>query len=264
MYSDMSMRIIAFSSSKRNSASARASSVLPTPVGPRKMNEPIGRFGSDRPGASPANGVGTAATASSCPTTRWRSRVSIWRSFWLSASSIRVTGMPVHLRDDLGDVFLVDLFLEHGARRPAGSASASSPSSRRSARARGASRNGAPTAFSRSPARSASSASAFACSISSLSFRISPIAFFSFCQLDFELRDFSFSARRAPARWPSGAPCAAGPFPFVQRLAARSRAARSRRSICVDLGRAANRSPCGARRPPRRSGRSPCRAGTGR
>src|SRR5207245_1483515 len=49
MYSDMSMRTIARSSSKRNSASARASSVLPTPVGPRNMNEPIGRFGSDSP-----------------------------------------------------------------------------------------------------------------------------------------------------------------------------------------------------------------------
>ena len=49
MYSLMSMRIIACSSSKRNSASARASSVLPTPVGPRKMNEPMGRFGSCKP-----------------------------------------------------------------------------------------------------------------------------------------------------------------------------------------------------------------------
>src|SRR5213594_1379204 len=48
MYSDMSMRTIACSSSNRNSASARASSVLPTPVGPRKMNEPSGRFGSWR------------------------------------------------------------------------------------------------------------------------------------------------------------------------------------------------------------------------
>ena len=34
-----------------NSASARASSVFPTPVGPRKMNEPIGRFGILEPGA---------------------------------------------------------------------------------------------------------------------------------------------------------------------------------------------------------------------
>jgi hypothetical protein len=37
------------SSSNRNSASALASSVLPTPVGPRNRNEPIGRFGSCRP-----------------------------------------------------------------------------------------------------------------------------------------------------------------------------------------------------------------------
>ena len=41
-----------------NSASARASSVLPTPVGPRKTNEPIGRFGSWRPGAGAAQRVG--------------------------------------------------------------------------------------------------------------------------------------------------------------------------------------------------------------
>src|SRR5579872_3752713 len=49
MYSDMSMRSMARSSSKRNSARARASSVLPTPVGPKKMNEPIGRLGSLSP-----------------------------------------------------------------------------------------------------------------------------------------------------------------------------------------------------------------------
>jgi len=49
MYSDMSIRTIASSSPNRNSASVRASSVLPTPEGPRKMNEPVGRFGSLRP-----------------------------------------------------------------------------------------------------------------------------------------------------------------------------------------------------------------------
>ena len=37
------------SSPNRYSASARASSVLPTPVGPRKRKLPIGRFGSPRP-----------------------------------------------------------------------------------------------------------------------------------------------------------------------------------------------------------------------
>ena len=49
MNSLMSMRTMAFSSSNSTSASALQSSVLPTPVGPQKMNEPIGRFGSCRP-----------------------------------------------------------------------------------------------------------------------------------------------------------------------------------------------------------------------
>src|SRR2546429_676286 len=42
MYSDMSMRTIACSESNMNSARARASSVLPTPVGPRNRKEPLG------------------------------------------------------------------------------------------------------------------------------------------------------------------------------------------------------------------------------
>src|SRR6266540_51816 len=46
-YSLMSMRTIARSASKRKSASARASSVLPTPVGPRNRNDP--RHGHARP-----------------------------------------------------------------------------------------------------------------------------------------------------------------------------------------------------------------------
>src|SRR6478735_8693369 len=41
MYSDMSKRISAWSLPNRKLASARASSVLPTPVGPRKMNDLI-------------------------------------------------------------------------------------------------------------------------------------------------------------------------------------------------------------------------------
>ena len=54
----MSMRTIARSSSNRNSASALASSVLPTPVGPRNRNEPVGRSGSEMPGPGPAHRVG--------------------------------------------------------------------------------------------------------------------------------------------------------------------------------------------------------------
>ena len=54
----MSMRTIARSSSNRKSASDLASSVLPTPVGPRNRNEPVGRFGSEMPARAAAYGVG--------------------------------------------------------------------------------------------------------------------------------------------------------------------------------------------------------------
>src|SRR5437588_199030 len=74
MYSLISMLIISFSSSKRNSASARASSVFPTPVGPRKMNEPIGRLVSESPARLRRTAFDTRSSASSCPTTRCRSR----------------------------------------------------------------------------------------------------------------------------------------------------------------------------------------------
>ena len=58
MYSDMSIRTIACSSSNRNSARARASSVLPTPVGPRKRNDPTGRCGSPSPERARTHRVG--------------------------------------------------------------------------------------------------------------------------------------------------------------------------------------------------------------
>src|SRR5205809_45963 len=95
MYSDMSRRTSACSLSKRNSASARASSVFPTPVGPRKMNEPIGRFGSLMPARARSTALATAVTASSCPTTRlWRCSAR-WTSFSRSPSTSLETGIPV-------------------------------------------------------------------------------------------------------------------------------------------------------------------------
>ena len=63
MNSDMSMRTIADSVSNRKFAIALQSSVLPTPVGPRNRNEPIGRFGSDRPERERRIASDTAVTA---------------------------------------------------------------------------------------------------------------------------------------------------------------------------------------------------------
>src|SRR5579885_3013516 len=96
MYSLMSMRTSACSSSKRNSANARASSVLPTPVGPRKINDPMGRLGSFSPARARTTASATADTASSCPITRLCSSSSRWLSFWTSPSISRATGTPVH------------------------------------------------------------------------------------------------------------------------------------------------------------------------
>ncbi len=112
-YSLMSMRTIAGSLSNRNSASVCASSVLPTPVGPRKRNEPIGRFGSPSPARERRTASATAMMASSWSTTRsWRWSSSL-TSFSHSPSSIRVTGMPVHGPTTSAMSSDVDLLLEH-------------------------------------------------------------------------------------------------------------------------------------------------------
>ena len=109
----MSMRIMAFSSSNMNSASARASSVLPTPVGPRKMKLPMGRLGSCRPARARRRALAITSMASSWPTTRWCSRSSMWMSFSTSPSM-----QPAHrdagpLGHHLGDVLFLHLFLQH-------------------------------------------------------------------------------------------------------------------------------------------------------
>src|SRR5436309_145452 len=96
MYSDMSSRTMLSSSSNRVAASARASSVFPTPVGPRNRKEPMGRLGSLMPARARTTASATARTASSWPTTRWCSSSSRRRSFCISPSISFETGMPVH------------------------------------------------------------------------------------------------------------------------------------------------------------------------
>src|SRR5436309_2647956 len=97
MYSDMSMRTIASSSPNRNSASVRASSVFPTPDGPRKMNEPVGRLGSLSPARERRIALETTSIAGCWPMTRLWSSSSMRMSFCVSASVSLNTGMPVHI-----------------------------------------------------------------------------------------------------------------------------------------------------------------------
>ena len=80
----MSMRTMARSSSKRNSARALASSVLPTPVGPRKRKEPVGRSGSEMPARERRTASATAATAAFCQMRRSPMTSSMVRSFSVS------------------------------------------------------------------------------------------------------------------------------------------------------------------------------------
>mmetsp|Transcript_25212 Transcript_25212/g.45746 ORF Transcript_25212/g.45746 Transcript_25212/m.45746 type:complete len:227 (+) Transcript_25212:1146-1826(+) len=96
MYSLMSIRTMASSELKRNEASALANSVLPTPEGPRNMNDAMGRFGSDSPARLRWIAAETALTARSWPTTLLCSSSSRRNSFSLSLCCSWDTGMPVH------------------------------------------------------------------------------------------------------------------------------------------------------------------------
>src|SRR5579884_1690649 len=96
MYSLMSTRKYASSEPNRNSASAFAIKVLPTPVGPTKRKEPIGRRGSFSPERARRMASAIASIASSWPTILSCSRSSMWSSRSVSASSIWLTGTPVH------------------------------------------------------------------------------------------------------------------------------------------------------------------------
>lgn len=69
MYSDISILIILSSLSNKFLARVFASSVLPTPVGPKKINEPIGFLSSFNPALARITAFETAVTASSCPIT---------------------------------------------------------------------------------------------------------------------------------------------------------------------------------------------------
>ena len=70
MYSDMSMRTMLDSSANMNWAKDLASSVLPTPVGPRKIKLPMGRRGSLKPERERRMASATDTTASSWPMSR--------------------------------------------------------------------------------------------------------------------------------------------------------------------------------------------------
>src|ERR1700710_302392 len=93
----MSIWMRASSSPNRKLASALDSSVLPTPDGPAKMNEPDGRLGSFSPARVRRIAFDTARTASSWPMIRLCSSSSMRSNRVVSASVSLNTGIPVQL-----------------------------------------------------------------------------------------------------------------------------------------------------------------------
>ena len=85
------------------------SSVLPTPVGQRNRNTPLGLSGSDMPALDLLIALLTAVTALSCPTTDSDSFFSKLSNFSFSDNIIDETGMPVHFDTTFATISSVTL-----------------------------------------------------------------------------------------------------------------------------------------------------------
>ena len=113
------MRWSAASSSNRNAASALASSVLPTPVGPTKRNVPIGRSGILEAGARAAHGVRDGDQRLLLADDAGAQALLHAQQLVALAGQHLVHRNAGPARDDGGDVFRCDNFLQHAvlARR---------------------------------------------------------------------------------------------------------------------------------------------------
>ena len=94
MYSLISIRIKASEEPNIYFANSLARRVLPTPVGPKNINVPIGLLGSLSPTRLLRIALTSLSTAESCATTLERRSSFILASFIPSACAIRCTGMP--------------------------------------------------------------------------------------------------------------------------------------------------------------------------
>ena len=103
---------MAASLSKRNSARALASSVLPTPVGPRNRNEPIGRFGSCSPARLRRTASATALDGGVLIDHPQVDLVLQLQELVALGREHLGDGDARPLADDLGDLLGVDLLLE--------------------------------------------------------------------------------------------------------------------------------------------------------
>ena len=93
--SDISSRINGSTLLNSSSESTFTSSVLPTPVGPTKINE-AGRFFAESRIRLRRTAAATAFTASSCPMIRFLRRLSRSATFCSSLSFTLLAGTPLH------------------------------------------------------------------------------------------------------------------------------------------------------------------------
>ena len=269
MYSDMSMRIIA-SWRVEHELGQRSRQLGLADAGRAEEQEGADRpVGSCRPARERRSALATALTASSWPITRSCSRSSMCTSFSISPSSSRDDRHPRPLRHDLGDVLGVDLLLEVPMpRRPGCLPAASVLACLRRPPSRLVSSGIVPywssAARPRSPARRACSSSTSR--LLELLLKVGDRAdrLLLLLPLGVHRRRALASPRPAPARAARGAR-------RCRRRRTRARRATAARSPAAGCGgrprrsrSAWSRSPCGSAPPPRRPGRSPCRAGSGR
>ena len=111
----MSIRIKASSESNNSLAKTLANWVLPTPVCPKNINDPIGRFGSFKPARLRCIDFAIFPTASSCPITLFFNNSGSFANLLLSVCAIRFTGIPVIIETTsatLSSVTSMRLFFE--------------------------------------------------------------------------------------------------------------------------------------------------------
>jgi hypothetical protein len=117
MNSDMSMRTIALSSSNRKRASALVSSVLPTPVGPRKRNAAERTVRVLKPRARAAHRGRDGADGFVLPDHALRQRRLHAEQFLALAFQHPVDGDAGPLADHRGDIVRGDFLAEHRIAR---------------------------------------------------------------------------------------------------------------------------------------------------
>ena len=95
IYSLISMRTIVSSESNNSLANTLANWVLPTPVCPKNINDPIGLLGSFSPVRLRLIALTTFSTASSCPMIFDFIMAESSASLFISVCAIRLTGIPL-------------------------------------------------------------------------------------------------------------------------------------------------------------------------